>query len=250
MLIGQDEQSDGVKGTPASNLSPSQPLILLVERDDVQTESEFDCTVVHEYGKKVRWKCNKGSKTPCATFFPSENWSHCLINSGEVEQSLLLESKFNSSGQVAIKGKKEKWEPTPGEMWDRERADHQGLSLSTCQSYTQRVGIFVWNLQTGAVTWRKEGRERESHFCMKLWPSFCWNLNKNKRSALTQINCGCIPWFDKSSQSATVRQEMASIMPQYLSLSHKHTYIHSPTCISLSLFQKKGFVNHNKVEGG
>lgn len=39
MLIGQDEQSDRVKGTLASNLSPPQHLILLVERDDVETES-------------------------------------------------------------------------------------------------------------------------------------------------------------------------------------------------------------------
>lgn len=44
MLIGQDEHSVRVKGTPASNLSPSQHLILVVERDDVETESEFDCS--------------------------------------------------------------------------------------------------------------------------------------------------------------------------------------------------------------
>lgn len=43
-LLERMNTQDWVKGTLASNLSPSHHLIFLVERDYVEMELEFDCS--------------------------------------------------------------------------------------------------------------------------------------------------------------------------------------------------------------
>lgn len=95
MPTGQDAQPKRVKGTADSVVSPSQHLILLVERDDVETKSEF--YFIHEYGKMKVQRRKEDSLCLLLSFFQVKIEITVSLPL-EKFNLLLLKSKFKSSG--------------------------------------------------------------------------------------------------------------------------------------------------------